>query len=100
MKQAIAELIRGEATYARALLIVGLVAIYAFTVGPGLDWDTLVLFLTPVVQAVITRPAVTPAVNPAQPTTIAVRPDDGGEAPGELPPMQLPPILTITGQRR
>jgi len=99
MRQAIAELIRGEATYARAILILGLVAIYVFATGGELDWDTLVLFLTPVAQAIITRPAVTPAVNPAQPTTIAVKVDDG-ETPAELPPMQLPPVRTLTGERR
>lgn len=99
MRQAIAELVRGEATYARALLVVGLVAIYVFASGGDLDWDTLVLFLTPVVQAVITRPAVTPAVNPQVPTTIAVK-QDNGETPAELPPMQLPPVRTLTGDRR
>lgn len=90
-------LLRGEAVYLRGI-IVAILAAVGVNVSNGAvdDW---IAVIAPIVLALITRPAVTPAVNPAPPSTIAVKPTDG-ETPAELPPVQLPPILTVTGQRR
>lgn len=91
------QLLRGEPVYLRGVIVAVLAAV-GVTVSSGAVDDWLAV-LAPIVLALITRPATTPAVNPAQPTTIAVKVDNG-ETHADLPPVQLPPILTVTGQRR
>jgi hypothetical protein len=97
MIESLRELLRGEPVYLRGLVIAVLTAA-GLKVGEG-TVDYWIGVAAPVLLALITRPATTPAVNPAQPTTIAVKQDDG-EVPADLPPLALPPVRTITGQRR
>jgi hypothetical protein len=61
--------------------------------------DNWIAVVGPILVAVITRPKVTPAVNPGLPATIAVKADDA-ETPADLPPMALPPVRTLTGKHR
>lgn len=90
-------LLRGEPVYLRGLVMAVLTLVgVKVTSGAVDDW---IAVLSPILLALITRPATTPAVNPAIPTTIAVK-DDAEETPAEQPKVQLPPILTLTGQRR
>ena len=91
------QLLRGEPVYIRGLIVAVLTAV-GVKVSSGAVDDWLAI-IAPILLAVITRPATTPSVNPAPVTTIAVKPDEA-ETPAEQPPVQLPPILTITGQRR
>lgn len=95
---AVKQLLRGEPAVTRGVALAVLVVAYAAITGSW-DKETIGAILLPVLQAFITRPATTPAVNPAPPTTIAVKPNDG-EDPADLPPMSLPPIRTITGAQR
>lgn len=96
--KALAELIRGE-----PVLLRGIVMAVATLVGVKLSSgavDDWIAVLSPVVLMLLTRPAVTPAVNPVVPTTTAVHVDEAGvETPAELPPMELPPVRTLTHPR-
>lgn len=97
LKDNLVALLRGEPLYLRGLIVAGLAAV-GVKVGDG-TVDTWIGIVAPIVLALIARPSVTPAANPATPTTIAVRPTNG-ETPADLPPLSLPPIRTITGQKR
>jgi hypothetical protein len=95
--ETIKQFLRGEPLALRAVVLAVLTA-----VGVKLSDGTIdagIAILVPLVLALITRPKVTPAVNPGQPTTIAVKVNNG-EEPAELAPVSLPPIRTLTGQRR
>lgn len=92
------KLLRGEPLALRGIVLAVLAA-GGVKVAPGLV-DDIIAIAAPILLVVISRHKVTPAENPAVPTTIAVKPTDGGEEPAELPPMSLPPIRTLTGAKR
>jgi hypothetical protein len=95
--ETIKQLLRGEPLAARAIVLAVLTAIGVKVSGGTVDaW---VAIASPILLTLISRHKVTPAANPGQPTTIAVK-QENGEVPADLPPVQLPPILTVTGQRR
>jgi hypothetical protein len=91
------QLLRGEPLMLRGILVAILAGVgVKITDGQAENW---IAVAAPIVLWLIGRLATTPAKNPAPPTTIAVK-DDEAETPAALPPVQLPPILTLTGQRR
>lgn len=65
----------------------------------GVRWtdgqvQAVLVALTPIIGAVITRTKTTPAPNPTIPTTIAVK-QTNGEEHADLPPASLPPVWTF-----
>lgn len=91
------QLLRGEPLVLRGIVVAVLAAV-GWKVAPD-QVDAAITIVAPLVLALIARHKVTPTENPAVPTTIAVKADEA-ETPAEQPKVQLPPILTITGQRR
>lgn len=71
----------------------------------GVKWtdgqvQALIVALAPLVGAVLTRTKTTPAVNPAVPTTIAVKQTNGEEHAGLEPVGEKPAVWTFpTGLR-
>lgn len=97
MIEAIKQLLRGEPLALRAIVVAVLAAVGVKVAGGTVDaWIAVV---GPILLTLISRHKVTPAVNPAQPTTIAVK-QDNGETHADLPPLSLPPVRTITGSQR
>lgn len=95
--ETIKQLLRGEPLALRAVILAALTAVGVKVSGGTVDaW---VAIAGPLLLALIARHKVTPAVNPAQPTTIAVKVVDG-EVPADLPPVSLPPVRTLTGGQR
>lgn len=98
MIEAARQLLRGEPLVLRSLVVAVLAAV-GVQVADG-TVEAWLAVLAPLVLALITRPAVTPSKNPEVPTTTAVHVDaDGVETPAELPPMELPPVRTLTHPR-
>lgn len=89
--------IRGEPLVLRGVVVAVLTAVGVHVADGTVDsWLAVV---TPLVLVLLTRHTVTPAVNPQVPTTIAVK-QTNGEEPADLPPVQLPPVRTFTGDQR